>query len=775
MSLGRRACVPGFAKAVRPYFGFLPGSMRVLSKHGPRIAVTLLPLIFGILHAVGVLPMGVLQRLDDLAYDARLRATMPSTLDERVVIVDIDEKSLAEVGRWPWGRQHMARLVNTLFDDQKIAVLGFDTVFAEPDDSAGLTQLRRLAQGAMADQPGFALRVEELAPALDHDRQFARALEGRPVVLGYYFTNDREGRTSGELPPPVIQADSLGGRRIPVTQWDGHGANLASLSKAAPRAGFFNSLTDPDGVVRALPLLAEFRGQYYESLALAMFRLLLGEPEVEPGFPRQRFVPADYRALESVRLKNDAASLSILVDERAAVLVPFRGAGGPKGGSFRYVSAADLLAGRVAPGSLAGKIVLVGTTAPGLLDLRATPVGETYPGVETHANLIAGLLDGELLTKPDYALGYELVMMVVAGLLLALALPLLSAARAVLLSVAVVGAVIGLNTWLFVAHGLVLPLASTLVMAGFAFALNMSYGYLVETRAKRDLAQLFGTYVPPALVEEMVKDPASYSMQAQMRELTVMFCDMRGFTQISETMDPIELQELLNTVFNRLTEVIRRRCGTIDKYMGDCIMAFWGAPVKMDDHATLAVQTALDMAQALRALNAQRRTLGELPIGLGLGLNTGEMCVGDMGSNMRRSYTVIGDAVNLGARLEGLSRLYGVDIVASEFTRSQAPSFAWQRLDRVRVKGKAQAVDIYAPLCLLSELSSGQARELALWDAALDAWRVQAWDACERNLFELQRLSEEKVLYRLYAERVRSKKASPPGPEWDGTTVFDTK
>jgi len=749
--------------------------MQALIKHGPRIAVTLLPLILAILHAVGVMPMGVLQRLDDLAYDARLRATMPATLDDRIVIVDIDEKSLAEVGRWPWGRHHMARLVTTLFEDQKIAVLGFDTVFAEPDDSAGLAQLRRLATGALADQPGFAQSVEALAPELDHDDQFAKALEGRPVVMGYYFTSDREGCTSGVLPSPVIADDSLGGRRIQATQWDGYGANIAALAKATPRAGFFNALTDRDGVVRSLPLLAEYQGRYYESLALAMFRVLLGEPEILPGFPRQRFSPSDYQALESVRLRKNATTLSIAVDERVAALVPFRGKGGPRGGSFSYVSASDLLAGRVAPGSLDNKIVLVGTTAPGLLDLRATPVGETFPGVETHANLIAGLLDGELLTRPDYALGYELLMLVAAGLILALVLPLLSATRAVLLSVAVVAAVIGLNTWLFVGHGLVLPLASTLVMSAFAFALNMSYGYLIESRAKRDLAYLFGTYVPPALVDEMVKDPSRYTMQAQMRELTVMFSDMRGFTQISETMNPVELQGLLNSVFNQLTEVIRAHHGTIDKYMGDCVMAFWGAPVKMNNHATLAVQAALDMAKTLHAINAQRLTQGSTPIGLGLGLNTGEMCVGDMGSDLRRSYTVIGDAVNLGARLEGLSRLYGVDIVVSGYTRAQATGFVWQPLDRVRVKGKTQSVDIYTPRCPVGELTPALAEELALWELMLSAWRAQAWDVCEQRLIELRRKSEEKVLYRLYAERVVSMKASPPGPEWDGIAVFDTK
>ena len=750
--------------------------MPALRKHGPRIAVTLLPLLFAILHVLGVMPMGVVQRLDNLLYDTRLRATMPQTLDPRVVIVDIDEKSLAEVGRWPWGRHHMARLVDTLFDDQRIAILGFDTVFAESDESSGLNQLRQLAHGALADQPGFADQVEGLASQLDHDAQFARAVQGRPVVLGYYFTSDRNGRANGVLPAPVIPASEDGRASFAATQWDGFGANIAPIARAAPLAGFFNAVTDSDGVVRSLPLLAEYNGAAYESLSLAMFRLLLGGPEVEPGFPKQTYLPEGYQILESVRLRKDAnTALPIAVDERVSVLVPFRGRGGPQGGSFTYISAADLLAGRVAPGSLANKIVLVGTTAPGLLDLRASPVGEIYPGVETHANLIAGLLDGRLASRPDYALGYELLVLMGAGLLLALGLPLLSAGRAIALTLGVLAAVVGLNTGLYLGAGLVLPLASSLLMVALAFVLNMSYGYGVESRAKRQLAQLFGTYVPPALVEEMVKDPASYSMRAQARELTVMFCDMRGFTHLSESLGPIELQALLNAVFNRLTQVIRLHRGTIDKYMGDCVMAFWGAPVKMTDHAELAVRAALEMALAIRAINAEREAQGQAVIGLGLGLNTGEMCVGDMGSDMRRSYTVIGDAVNLGSRLEGLSALYGVDIVVSDATRLQAPAFAWQWLDRVRVKGKAQAVDIYSPLGLREELTAKVAEELQQWCQVINAWTNQNWDACELHLTELRRQNEKKVLYRLYAERVASMKASPPGSEWDGTTVFDTK
>lgn len=747
----------------------------VLSRHGPRIAITLLPVVLAVLHVIGVLPMGVLHRLDHLIYDARLRASMPGTLDERIVIVDIDEQSLAEVGRWPWPRQHVARLVDTLFDEQQIALLGFDTVFAEPDDSSGLRQLQQLSRGPLAHQAGFTEQVRALEPELDHDGRLAQALRHRPVVLGYYFTSDRDGRTSGQLPAAVLEAAALQGRPIPATRWNGYGANLPRLAEAAPQAGFFNAITSSDGVVRSLPLLAEHDGRYYESLALAMFRRLVGLPPVEPGFASDPLGSPGAPALQSVRLVQAGSSLAIPVDDRVAALVPFRGAGGPQGGSFTYISAADVLAGRLAPGQLRHKIVLLGTTAPGLLDLRATPVGETYPGVETHASLLSALLDGQRIARPDYALGYELVVLLGAGLLLAFALPLLSAARAVALSLGVVVAVVGLNTGLYLGHGLVLPLASALVMVALAFALNMSHGYLVESRSKRQLAQLFGTYVPPELVDEMVRSPHRYTMAATTRELTVMFCDMRGFTQLSESMEPAQLQTLLNRVFSRLTQAIRHQRGTIDKYMGDCVMAFWGAPVPDSAHATRAVQTALDMAAAVTELNREHERQGLPAIGIGIGLNTGPMCVGDMGSDVRRSYTVVGDAVNLGARLEGLSRVYGVDIVVSQSTREQAPGFAWQELDRVRVKGKSQAVTIFTPLGLVDSLSPAQRSELQRWEPTLQAWREQDWNACSAQLIELQRLNGSKALYTLYAQRVAAMQQSPPGPSWDGVTILETK
>ncbi len=749
--------------------------MKTFAKHWQRIAVTLLPLVFVLLHATGIILLGTMQRLDDVIYDIRLRATMPNTLDERIVIVDIDEKSLAEVGRFPWGRNKLGSLVDILFSQQQIAMLGFDIVFAEPDDSSGLGRLNALARDEFKDQAGFAERIKQLQPELDYDAHFAKSLENRPVVLGYYFSSDGDGRTAGVLPAAVMSKRDLGGRLLEANSWTGYGSNIDILAKAAPLAGHFNTTPDIDGVVRSLPLLAEYKGQYYESLALAMFRRLAGSPNVVPGFSDEQWISRNYQGLDRILLMQGKSSLSISVDRHVSTLVPYRGAGGVKGGSYRYVSAADVLAGRLPEGSLKDKIILVGTTAPGLLDLRVTPVGQVYPGVEAHANLISAWLDDKVYLKPDYAMGYDVAVLIITGLLLAIGLPLLSAPRAVLLSVGVLAAVASVNTWLYVGYGLVMPLAAALVMTFTAFALNMSYGYFVESRSKRDLAHLFGTYVPPELVDEMVKDPDSYNMEATNRELTVMFCDMRGFTKMSEQMEPTQLQELLTGVFSQLTSLIRGNRGTIDKYMGDCVMAFWGAPVETPEHANLAVKSAMEMAIAVRGINVDHKSRGLPEIGIGIGLNTGTMCVGDMGSNIRRAYTVIGDAVNLGSRLEGLSKVYGVDIVASQTTREQATNFVWQELDCVRVKGKDQAVAIFWPMAPAQQLNDAANTELKTWTAFLKAYRGQNWDQADVMMLNLLRMNAKKLLYQMYSERVASMRLLPFDPEWDGATNFETK
>jgi adenylate cyclase len=609
---------------------------------------------------------------------------------------------------------------------------------------------------------------------LDHDALFARSLQGQAAVLGYYFTSDRQGHTQGALPPPVVTREQTRGRPLAATTWSGYGANLEAFQQAAPVGGFFNTLNDSDGVLRSLPLLAEYRDQYYESLALAMFRVLVGMPQVEPGLPATPSL-GTHETLESIVLVEGPRRMPLAVDERLSVLIPFRGEGGPEGGSYQYISASDLLDGRIAEGALADKVVLVGTSAPGLQDVRTAPVGPAYPGVEAHANMLSALMDGNVIAIPDYAGGFDVAQLLVAAVVLALGLSVLPVGAALALSALVVAALVGLNLWLYKAHGLAMPLAAVVAMAVMASVVNMVHGYIFESRAKRALASRFRSYVPPELVDEMLKHPEHYSMKADSRELTVMFCDMRGFTALSECMQPVQLQALLNNVFTRLTQVIQSERGTIDKYMGDCVMAFWGAPVPAQDHAACAVRAALGMSQAVQQLNQEHCAQGLPEVGFGIGLNTGTMCVGDMGSDIRLSYTVIGDAVNLGSRLEGLCKTYGVTVIASEFTQAQAPDFLWQELDRVRVKGKAQAVGIFTPLADLAQASSAQQTQWACWQRFIAAYRSQDWSQCKDLLAFLQTSEPESALYALYAARVDALSTQPYMPAWDGVTHFDTK
>jgi adenylate cyclase len=666
----------------------------------------------------------------------------------------------------------LAELVNRLFDQQGIALLGVDVVFAEPDHSSGLRYLQSLAANRFKDNLAFRTEVESLTPQLDFDALLAKALKGRPVVLGYFFSDTVSQKYGGILPAPVFTLKELDGHSVNTPQWQSFGANHSILSSAAPLAGHTNSFTDPDGVVRALPLVARYGDAFYESLSLAMFRAYVGGASVRPMFSNEAMVPKPFRGLEALLLQQGGKSLALPVDSRGGALISFRATGGPQGGAFRYVSAVDVLNGSLPAGALQHKIVLLGTTAMGLFDLRVTPVGEAYPGVETHASVLSSMLDGRIKAKPDYAMGYELVVLVITGLVLALCLPRLSATAAVFLSFGILGALIGFNLWLFEFLGLVLPLATPLVVAVAAFALNMSYGYLVESRAKRELAHLFGTYVPPELVTEMVREPDSYSMQAESREMTVMFCDMRGFTHISETMEPVRLQAMLTSVFSRITAVIRSNKGTIDKYMGDCVMAFWGAPVEESEHARLAVQCAQEIEQLLRAINAEHQEKGLPEIGIGIGINSGLMCVGDMGSDIRRSYTVIGDAVNLGARLEGLTKVYGVSIVASESTRNMDLTRQWQEVDKVQVKGKERSVRIWTPWAPSSLSSVNGSVELELWQEFLSFYRAQSWSQADASMQQLLCSFQRKPLYLLYADRLATMKEMPFNPEWDGSTQF---
>ena len=736
-----------------------------LKKHGIIFALSLSVVVIMLLNAIDVLPLRFIDRLENFSYDMRLNLMMPRTIDERIVIVDIDEKSLKEQGRWPWARDTMATLMDQLFDRYQIDTLGFDVVFAEKDESSGLKNLEWMQQQYLKGDANFAEALEKIKPRLDYDQIFANSIKNRKVVLGYYFQTSGDTIHVGQLPPEIYSVDNFQDQVIDATEASGYGANLAVLQQNTLSAGHFNPDPDIDGITRKIPVLIKYGNRYYEALSTAVVRAYLQNAPMQAKFGED-ILDEGYSELEAFHL----ADKRIPVDDKVAMLVPYRGVQG----SFRYVSASDVLNNKIPLKSLNNKIVLIGTTAPGLMDLRATPVQSNYPGVEIHANIISGILDNNIKERPAYTQAAEFMLLLLAGLLLAFKLPKLNPLKAVLLTLAVLAAVMGINFASWQYANLVLPIASLLVMISLIYLLNMSYGYFVESRGKRQLTGLFGQYVPPELVDEMAQNPEAINLKGESREMTVLFSDIRGFTTISEGLDPEQLTLLMNEFLTPLTKVIHEQRGTIDKYMGDAIMAFWGAPLRDENHAQHALNAAIKMVEALKPLNVAFAEKGWPPIKIGVGLNTGNMTVGNMGSSFRMAYTVMGDSVNLGSRLESLTKNYGVDIMVSEFTKAQTQDMIYRELDTVRVKGKDKPVTVFEPLGMAEQLTQQTLDALDLYGQALKHYANQEWDIAMTQFKSLQKTAAH-PLYQLYIARIEQFKLAPPDKYWDGVYTYETK
>ena len=705
----------------------------------------------GLWHAA-VQPVSGLQRLELAVDDLRQRSFLSTGTHPDIVIVDVDEASLRELGRWPWPRDRMAALLDELFQRQRIAAAGFDFLFAEPDDG-DWPALQALAQSDTA----LAERLPAWRQALDHDATLARALRDRRVVLGYYLSADRGGERDGVLPPSWIAwPASAPPPRLPT--WTGYGANLPALAEAAPRAGFFNATPDEDGVMRSVPAVAWIGGELQASLALAVAHAAAGDPpalamwSAIPGQPRL----ADLLALSFESAPVPAATAAsgaavtgaprrLALDEHGALRVPYRGQGGKLGGTFRYVPAADLIGGRLAAGELAGRLVLIGSSAPGLADLRATPVNAAMPGVEVHANLLAGLLDGHLPRRPGWTPGYEAVLVLLVVLSAGLAATRLAGRWAVLAAAALATALLAGNFLAYQQAGLVLPVASALALGAVLFFGAISASYVREWEGRRSLFRLFSSYLPPGRAWELARSPSAQVLTADNRELTLLFCDLRGFSGIAETLPPLALRELLNQYLSSTTAVVHAHGGTLDKFIGDAVMAFWGAPEAQPDHAERAVRAALALVDGLGPLNATLREQGLPEVRFGVGLATGVVCVGDLGSDARRAYTAVGDAVNLAARLEALTREAGVDILVSESTRAAVLAqggahLDWLEVDQMPIRGRRQPVTVFTPLPAEEARHAAFAEAVSIWQLALGAARQHHVDQARAHLVRLNQL-----------------------------------
>ena len=685
-----------------------------------------------------------------------------------VRIVDIDDASLKRIGQWPWPRNELARLVERLHA-LGAAVIAFDIVFAEPD-RASPRQLIDLAKRLGAGDPFIA----QVAALGDNDETLAHAIAAAKVVTGFVLTD----KADPAVPEAKASFAFAGDDPHPwVPRFAGAVTDLPVIEAAAAGNASVNDLPEPDGITRRAALLVGLGGKLYPSLALEALRVAEGaatyvvkstDASGETGF-------GEHTGIVSIK----TGDLVVPTEAHGTLWVHYT-----RRQPERYVPAWQVLDGSAAPAAIKDNIVFVGSSAEGLNDLHATPLDPAAPGVEIQAQIAEQLLLGDALERPDWTHGAEAVYMLALGLALLLLLPKAGARWSGALGFGAIAAAVGISWYLFSAHRLLIdPVFPSLTL--LLVYLSSSAAMYLRTEAERQRVRTaFSRYLAPSVVEQLASRPERLRLGGEMREMTLMFCDIRGFTTISEGFDAEGLTRFINRFLTPMSDVILAAGGTIDKYMGDCIMAFWNAPLDDPAHAAHACGAALAMRAALAELNASRRREAaaagnpSADIRVGIGLNTGICCVGNMGSEHRFDYSVLGDDVNLASRLEAQSKTYGVDIVVGERTAEAAAALALLELDLIRVKGKTRPVRIYAVVgdgsAALSPDFAALKRDHA---AMLAAFRSQHWAEAARHLAACREAAPAALaaLLALYAERIAAFSASPPPADWDGVYVALTK
>lgn len=737
------------------------------------LALYLAPLVMLIL-AVGLRRAEPLELEEaQLAFFDVLQRAYPRPYQEAPVrIVDLDDASLSRLGQFPWPRTRVAELVRRL-TEMGAAVIAFDVVFAEPDRTSP-QQVFPL----WPDVPLLEPVREQMASLPDHDQVLAQAMSESRVVTGFVLMEHAGG---GD---PAVKAgfswrgaageDLLG--YLPDLL--GGVANLSALEEAAAGNGSFSiPWPETDGIYRRVPLLFRRDQQLYPSLALEALRVATGGTTyiVETSRASGRFNFGEGTGIHAVRVSRQ---LTIPTDSRGRVWIHFS-----EPAPHRYVPAWQVLDGSANRSLLEGHVVFIGTSAEGLKDLRATPVDSAMAGVEIHAQLVEQVLVGHYLVRPDWTFGAEVVAMLLLGSVLMVALPRLGAAWCALLGGASLVLVLGFSWWAFTERmWLVGPVYTCLAVLLIYLAGSLS-SFLRTEGERREIRTAFGRYLAPEVVAHLARHPEQLRLGGETREMTMLFSDVRGFTALAEQLEPQDLTSLMNSLLTPMTSIIHQHQGTIDKYMGDCVMAFWNAPLDDPQHAHHACHAALAMERGLSSVNETLRREAEAtgrdhqPLRVGIGVNTGFCCVGNMGSDQRFDYSVVGDEVNLASRLEGQSPRYGVTAVMGENTQAAVPDLATLELDRVRVKGRLTPVRIFA---LLGDAE--RAREpghqalVAAQDKMLEAYRSRNWEGAQEALAHCRELGPSLgVLWDLYSERLAEFQAQPPGSEWDGVYIASSK
>ena len=714
----------------------MKGLLEKITKLGP-IQITLLVTIVAIVFYA--LNPSFLNLLELKFYDLRFKSRGPEKPGDEIVIVKIDEESIRTIGRWPWSREHWAKLIERL-TEWEVKVIGIDAIFAEKESTAA-------------------------------DSQLARAIdESGSVVLGYFFLTSegeirelKEGYLGGDVGPvgpqkiPILFRDQKA-KEVPVLEALYMRSNIEIISEKAKALGFFNVVPDDDGTVRWVPLVIKFLKNCYPALAIQILNEYLENPQ--PPLLRV----ADF-GLERVQL----GDIVIPTDKTGRLLINYRGGRN----SFRGHSFANVIAGEVPKEEFRGKIVLVGATAIGIYDARVTPFDAGLPGVEIHATVIDNILRRDFILRPGWVQAVEIPAIIMMALIPGLLFLRLSPLRGASISMGLLLIYIFTNWYLFTSQRVWINLVYPILGFCGVFVATTVYQYFTEEREKRKIRNAFQFYVSAGVVDEILKDPGKLKLGGERKVLTVLFSDIKGFSYLSETLAPDTLSKLLNLYLTPMTVTVFKYQGTLDKYMGDAIMAIFGAPLEQNDHAEKACHTAIDMVGALKGLHKRWEIDGIPEISIGIGINTGPMSVGNMGSNMLFDYTVVGDHVNLGSRLEKLNREYGTNIIISEFThRHIQDKFTCRELDIVRVRGRKEPVRIFELL--------GRDEPFPKWSAfkrffeqGLMAYRSQRWDDGIGGFGEALKIRPDDGPAKLYLQRCMQLREKSPSPKWDGIQMWD--
>ncbi|WP_250645472.1 adenylate/guanylate cyclase domain-containing protein [Salidesulfovibrio onnuriiensis] len=702
-----------------------------------------------------------LKLLDYKIYDQLLRKYHSSNATDRPVIVDIDEKSLARYGQWPWPRYRVALLLGNLMQMGARAV-GSDIIFVERDNTS-LVVLKEQLKRDLNVEPHFSGIPRQLE---DNDKILANLLAQGPFVLGLDFIfgkADAPNQDEACLAPPckvsVLKTPDALEPQQALHAAAGTICPLPELAQSAPASGFITIASDEDGIFRRVPLLISWQGKLYPSLAASTLMQATGISNV--------VLKLSSLGVESLRI----GPAVIPVDRKGQMLINYRG----PSRTFNYISAADVLSGTVDPAFLKDRIVFIGTSASGLRDLRPMPFDNYYPGVETHATIVDNILSRQFISTPSWGPALLLFIIVCVGLL---ATMLITWTRAAYIVLPLLGVWLGLwygSVGLYTEAGLFISPFYPFICLASTFIVLTVLKFWREEHAKQFIQGAFAHYLAPSVINRILDDPDSLSLEGQEKEVTIQFSDIRSFTSLSEKLTPTQVTELLHDYMTPMTRIITAHSGTLDKFIGDAIMAFWNAPLDVETHQLTALEAALEQLDKLEELNRDVFTKKYgFTIAIGIGVHCGTVRVGNMGSADLFDYTLIGDNVNLASRLEGLTKFYGQKIVVSQtIAEACCTTHVFQELDRVRVKGKVEPVTIYTVHRI--DDAERKSEELALHEKGLALYKKGNFSKAAEIFETIIKEYNDHMFYSMYAERCHILAETPPEGEWDGVFTHKSK